>query len=212
MGGMLPRGVSRKFELPLPAPRIGRGIALEVLDMIRRSALATCLALALTAPLAAQTPWIHVEVDEGGGGDAHVKVNLPLSVVEVVLAAAPEKILNKGRIHLHGDEDIDVQELRRAWSELRKSGDAELVTVENHGATVSVRREGEHVLVDVDERTAGDTVHVRVPVAVVDALFSGEGEELNVKDAIAELGSLRGDVVRVDDGESKVRIWIDEKD
>ena len=47
---------------------------------------------------------------------------------------------------------------------------------------------------------------------MVDALFSGEGQELNLKEAISELKSLRGDIVRVDDGETKVRIWIDEKD
>jgi hypothetical protein len=180
--------------------------------MAVKTALAACLTAALTAPLAAQTPWIHVEVDERGGEDAHVKVNLPLSVVEVVLAAAPEKILKEGRFHVHDHGDIDVEELRRAWSELRRSGDGELVSIEKRDATVSVRREGDHVLVDVDERSKGDTVHVRVPVSVVDALFSGEGEELNLKDALAELKSLRGDVVRVDDGGSKVRVWIDEKD
>lgn len=180
--------------------------------MALRTALAACLTAVLAAPLAAQTPWIHVEVDERGGDDAHVKVNLPLSVVEVVLAAAPEKILEKGRFHHHDHGDIDVEDLRRAWKELRESGDAQLVSVEKRGATVSIRREGDHVLVDVDERDDNDTVHVRVPVPVVDALFSGEGDELNLKGAIAELRALRGDVVRVDDGESKIRVWIDEKD
>jgi hypothetical protein len=49
-------------------------------------------------------------------------------------------------------------------------------------------------------------------VSVVDALFSGEGKELNLKGAISALKSLRGDVVRVDGDDAKVRIWIDEKD
>ncbi len=49
-------------------------------------------------------------------------------------------------------------------------------------------------------------------MSVVDALFSGEGQDLNLKDAISELKSLRGDIVRVDDGGTNVRIWIDEKD
>jgi hypothetical protein len=180
--------------------------------MARKTALAALLAVALAAPVVAQTPWIHVEVDESGGDDAHVKVNLPLSIVEVVLSAAPEKILKEGKIHVHHHGDIDVADLRRAWRELRESGDTELVSVEDRDATVSVRREGDHVLVDVDEPSKDDTVHVRLPVPVVDALLSGEGEELNLKAALAELRAIRGDVVRVDDGESKVRVWIDEKD
>ena len=46
---------------------------------------------------------------------------------------------------------------------------------------------------------------------VVDALFSGEGDELNVKAAISQLQKRRGDIVRVNDETSTVRVWIDEK-
>ncbi|HLE69441.1 MAG TPA: hypothetical protein VJH87_07145 [Vicinamibacteria bacterium] len=98
------------------------------------------------------------------------------------------------------------------WNELRSAPDSELVTVEKKDETVSVRRQGAEILIEVDDRGDGNKVHVRVPVTVVDALFSGEGQELNLKEAISELKSLRGDIVRVDDGETKVRIWIDEKD
>lgn len=171
--------------------------------------------LVLAAPLAAQTPWIHVEVDESGDDEAHVRVNLPLSLVEVALEAAPEKpvkIVKKGHIHLHHVEgDIDVEDLRRVWQELRQTGDAELLSVEEKNQTVSIRREGDRVLVEVDEREDGDKVRIQVPVSVVDALFSGDGPELNVKEAVSELKTLRGDIVRVDDGRSKVRIWIDER-
>ena len=53
---------------------------------------------------------------------------------------------------------------------------------------------------------------VEVPVRVVDALFSGDGETLNIEEARDELSKERGDIVNVDDGETKVRIWIDERD
>jgi hypothetical protein len=98
------------------------------------------------------------------------------------------------------------------WNELRSAPDSELVTIQEKDETISVRRQGDQFLVDVDDRNNKDTVRVQLPVAVVDALFSGEGQELNLRDAIEELKSLRGEIVRVDDGESKVRIWIDEKD
>jgi len=50
------------------------------------------------------------------------------------------------------------------------------------------------------------------PRPFVDALFSGDGDTLNIEDALSELSKERGDIVRVDDGETKVRIWIDERD
>jgi hypothetical protein len=179
-----------------------------------KTLLAASLAATLYAvPLKAQTPWIHIEVDENDTDASHVKVNLPLSVVQIALEAAPDKIVKDGRIHIHDmDDDLDIEDLRRMWNELRSAPDSELVTVEEKNQTVSVRRQGDQFLVDVDNRNDKDTVRVQLPVAVVDALFSGEGQELNLRDAIEELKSLRGEIVRVDDGETKVRIWIDEKD
>jgi len=181
---------------------------------MNRTLLAVSLALTFAAiPLQAQTPWIHIEVDENEADASHVKVNLPLSVVQIALEAAPEKIVDHGKIRMnHIDEDLDVEDLRRMWNELRSAPDSELVTIQEKEETVSIRRQGDQILVEVDNRKDGDTVHVQVPLTVVDALFSGEGQELNLKEAISELKSLRGDIVRVDDGETKVRIWIDEKD
>jgi hypothetical protein len=181
--------------------------------MLRSGALGAILLLGAVAPLAAQTPWIHVEVDEAGADETRVRLNLPLSLVQVALDAAPDKIVKEGHLHLGDtDHDVDVEDLRRAWRELRDAGDAELLSVEEKDETVSIRRAGDRVLIDVDDRKDGDKVTIQLPVSVVDALLSGEGEELNVKDAVSELRALRGDIVRVDDGESKVRIWIDEKD
>jgi hypothetical protein len=53
-------------------------------------------------------------------------------------------------------------------------------------------------------------VRVEIPIDVVDALLSGDGEELNVRGAFALLQKRRGDIVRVNDVQSTVRVWIDE--
>ena len=72
--------------------------------------IAVAALLLVTSPILAQTPWVHVEVDQGGDDNTHVKVNLPLSVVQVALAAAPKKFLEDGKIHLHDmDHDLDVE-------------------------------------------------------------------------------------------------------
>ena len=175
------------------------------------------------APVAAQTPWLHVRVEEAKDA-SKVSVNLPLSVVEAVLRASPDLIERHGRIHFdreHGRHGLKLADLRRAWKELAAAGDAELVTVESDDENVKVVRKGDlvQVLVDHKPRTdkegkvkkGGEQVRVEIPVSLVDALLSGEGEEANVEAAILELKKRRGDIVRVQDDDSHVRVWIDEQ-
>jgi hypothetical protein len=153
--------------------------------------------------------WLHVRVEEPGQR-SRVHVNLPLLAVEAALKAAPESIASEGRIHLGGHgRHLDIDDFRQVWNELRSAGDTEIVSTEDGDDRVSISRKGDLVLVRVqgDNR---ETVHVDVPVAVVDALFSGPATELNVRAALAQLRTLRGDVVRVNDRDSTVRIWIDE--
>lgn len=166
--------------------------------------------LLFATPLYAQTPWIHVEVDEGGADESHVKVNLPLSVVRVALEAAPEKVASEGRIQL-GRGDVEVEDLRRMWRELKAAGEAELASVESDDETVVIRRDGDVVKVEVAEGRKGTEVFVEIPVDVIDALLEGDGNELDVLGALDRLKDRRGELVRVADGETRVRIWIDEK-
>lgn len=65
---------------------------------------------------------------------------------------------------------------------------------------------------DGDRRGRGfvGEVQVRVPVSVVDALLSGAGETLDLRAAIQELSSLRGEMVQVNHPEGSIRVWIDE--
>jgi hypothetical protein len=48
-------------------------------------------------------------------------------------------------------------------------------------------------------------------VSLVDAFLSGDGEYGNVEAAIGELRKRRGDIVKVQDDDSHVRVWIDEQ-
>jgi len=180
------------------------------------AALVVALILLPTSQIMADegSPWIHIRVTEHDGSQAKVSVNLPLSVVQVALDVAPEKIINNGRIRIdhHGHHDLSVIDLRRMWKELRDSGDAEFVTVEEADERIMVTREGDYFKVDVtDNDDDNETVHVKVPITVVDALLEGEGEELNLRDALEELKDQRGDIVTVEGGDADVRIWIDER-
>ena len=177
---------------------------------------AAALALTLTASVSALqaqgTPWIHVQVIESGDKSEKVNVNLPLALAEVALEIVPDEMTGKltGEFEEHG---ITLADLRRLWTELKNSGDAEFVTVESDDETVRVVREGELIRVRVEDQSGEQTEQVRVdiPIEVVDALLSGEGEELNLRGAVQQLRNRRGDIVNVDDGKSKVRVWIDSR-
>lgn len=173
-------------------------------------ACAAVLSLPALASAQAKAPWIHVRVEEGHK-DSKVSVNVPLSVAEAALAAAPSSVIAQGKVQLgcHG-RGMSVASLRKAWAELRKSGDAEFVSVEEADQTVKISRAADRVHVRVTSTGKGEKVSVEVPVAAVDALFAGEGEDLDLRGALDEIKKVRGDVVQVDDGDSKVRIWIDE--
>jgi hypothetical protein len=124
--------------------------------------------------------WLHIRVDEANS-EERVSVNLPLSVVEMVLAAAPEKIVEKGRIKFHGKEHgLDVADLRAIWNELAAAGDADLVSIEKEDETVHVARQGDRLTVRVVKKGGSEEVTVDLPARVVDALLSGEGDELNI--------------------------------
>ena len=155
-------------------------------------------------------PWIHVRVTDNDDGGKKVSVNVPLSLAEVALDVAPRDLFEKGRLKLN-KKDISVADIRRLWTELKASGDAEFVTVEEKDKTVRVTRAGGHLLVDVrEQREKNETVQIRMPLAVVDALLSGEGDTMDIKAAIAQLKGQRGEIVTVEGSDSQVRIWIDE--
>lgn len=171
-----------------------------------------------TAGAAGAPAWLHVRVDEHGKS-SKVRVNVPLTVVEAALEAAPAKIVDKGRIKLdlghgrhEGDEghDLSLAEMRKIWQSLKDAGDTEIVTVEDEDETVRVERKGDLVQVRVSKPSGKQEVHVDVPVTLVDAVLAGSGDSVDVKAVIRELRGRRGDIVRVNDEDSAVRIWIDE--
>ena len=191
--------------------RIGLGAGLATL--VLAGTVQTSGQTAAPATPGAAGPWLHVRVEETRQ-QKKVAVNLPLSVVEIAIKNFPDKPFSMGgRFHLDHDgplRDIEVADLRRMWTELKTTGDAELVSVEERDKKVRIAKEGGVVLIRVEKDQGGESVKIDVPTQVVDALLSGEGKELNVRAALAEMQKRRGDIVRVNDNGKTVRIWIDE--
>ena len=152
--------------------------------------------------------WIHIEIDREG--DDHVNLNLPLAAIEAALALAPESIVRDGQLQL-GQQQVPVAVIRGMWQELRNVGDAEFATIQHEGNNVRIAREGETILVRVSSEDDDDEdVRVEIPVPVVDALLSGDGDMLNIRAAIQELSTMRGEMVRVIEANNNIRVWIDE--
>ena len=66
------------------------------------------------------------------------------------------------------------------------------------------------ILVSVLNERASEAVRAEVPASVVDALLSGDGDLLDIRAALEELSTLDGEVVRVVEPDSNIRIWIDD--
>ena len=168
---------------------------------------------AASAPATKQDRWLHIRVDNPDSKDETVRVNVPLELAEKVLPTIHRERLQSGkvkvdRIDCHG---VDLHALLDA---VRSSKDGEFVTVQSKDADVRVAKQGSYLLVHaVDKnRSKKSLVEVKVPMRVVDALLSGDKDELDLVAALHAL-SAQGDteLVSVKDEENTVRIWLDSK-
>ena len=158
----------------------------------------------------APEPWVHVEIS--GDSRQNMNLNLRLAAIEAMIALAPDTIVQDGQLRLGSESEVPVAAIRAMWQELREVGDTEFVTMEHERQDVRIAREGDTILVDVSDRDGdgSEAVRVEVPVPVVDALLSADGDTLDVRAALEELSALGGELVRVIEADSHIRIWIDE--
>jgi hypothetical protein len=202
-------------------------------------AVATALLLAASAGFAptikAQTPaakdnadtsskqerWLHVRV-EGDTKDELVRVNVPLELAEAILPTINKDRLDHGKVHID-KLDTNGVDLHALMNAVRNAKDGEFVTVQSKDSDVRVAKQNGYLVVHVlDHSRDGDKtkkdggkksqVEVKVPMKVVDALFSAGKDELDLVAAIHAL-SAQGDteLVSVKDSENTVRVWLDAK-
>jgi len=153
--------------------------------------------------------WNHDYIEDGGEEGETVRVNLPFSLVQTVLPLIRNEHLEGGRVRLPESMDLDGIDLREALRAVREVPDGEFVTVKGPDENVVVAKRDGLLLVNVDD--GDEKVRVRLPMAVLDALFTGDSGELDLVAALRMLGETHPgeEIVTVDDGATKVRIWID---
>ncbi|HTP68645.1 MAG TPA: hypothetical protein VMJ35_07045 [Dongiaceae bacterium] len=175
--------------------------------------------------------WIHVRVENKDEGGETVRVNVPIDMAVKVLPAIRHNQLHDGKVRLdcaHFD-DVDLKAMLDA---IRTSKDGEYVTVQGNEDDVRVAKNAGYLYIHVTEKKHGvhskkngdakesaassptreSKVEVKVPMKVVDALFSTGTDELDIVAALRALSST-GDteLVSVKDSENTVRVWIDSK-
>jgi hypothetical protein len=180
--------------------------------------LAGVAALVLMAAMAAaaQAPekWLHVKVEDKGSKGEIVKVNVPLSLAEKILPAVNVDRLKGGKVRIETAKIHDV-DMRAILEAVKGTQDGEFVTIESNKDNVRVAKSGGYLLVKVREvKKDGqqEEVDVKVPMTVVEALLSGDKNELDVLAAIKALAA-HGDTVLVEVRGDKetVRVWVDSK-
>ena len=157
--------------------------------------------------------WLHVRVISTDGKGETVRVNVPLELAEKVLPAINHDRLHDGKVKIDCAHVNDV-DLRALAEAIRNSKDGEYVTVQGNDNDVRVAKQSNYLIVHVLDKGKGkkQQVEIKVPMKVVDALFSAGKDELDLVAALHAL-SAQGDteLVSVKDEENTVRVWLDSK-
>jgi len=163
----------------------------------------------------AKDRWLHVRVINSDNKGETVRVNIPLELAENVLPTINKNHLHNGKVTIDQAHmnDVDVHALLNA---IRTAKDGEYVTVQGTDQDVRVAKEGGRLLVHVKDNKGSKSnksnVDIKIPMHVIDALFSAGKDELDIVAGLHALASL-GDteLVSVKSDENTVRVWMDSK-
>jgi hypothetical protein len=191
------------------------------------------------SPATTNDRWLHVRVVSADNQGETVSVNIPLEVAEKILPTINKNQLHGGKVTIDklDSDGVDVRALMEA---VRTSKDGEFVTVNSKDGDVRVAKQNGYMLVHVTDNSGKHHVHmhhhdgsdanttkkdnadakdgkvthvdVKIPLSVVDALFSAGKDELDLVAGLKML-SAQGDqeLVSVKDEDNTVRVWIDSK-
>lgn len=157
--------------------------------------------------------WLHIRVISSDAKGETVRVNVPLELAEKVLPTINKDRLRDGKVKIDEAHMQDV-DLRAMIDAVRTSKDGEFVTVQSTNADVRVaKKDGQLLIHVVDKENAKKSqVEIKIPMKVIDALFSAGKDELDLVAALHAL-SAQGDteLVSVKSTDNTVRIWLDSK-
>ena len=150
--------------------------------------------------------WMRIEanhMDDRG----HVKVNLPLSLIEVVIDS-----IDKRDFMAELEEDHPSLNIPKMWREIRKMDVDEFITVESDKENIKVFKDRDYFRINVTESGyAEPNIDVKLPLELMDYIFEGR-KEFDFQELVGRLrGHLPLTVVTAKHEGADVKIWLEEK-
>jgi hypothetical protein len=168
-----------------------------------------------TTTSASKDRWLHVRVVSSDAKGETVRVNVPLDLAEAVLPSINHDRMHDGKVKIDCAHMNDV-DLKTLVDAVHNAKDGEYVTVQGRENDVRVAKQNNYLIVHVldksNSKSRNSQVEIKIPMKVVDALFSAGKDEL---DLVAALHALSGqgdmELVSVKDADNTVRVWLDSK-
>lgn len=204
--------------------RLARRTSITFAAAVLLSPIAVLAQTVTVTPTSSSTSerWLHVRVISSDSKGETVRVNVPLEMAEKVLPAINKDRLHNGKVKFD-DHQMDGVDLKALLDAVRTSKDGEYVTVQGNDSDVRVAKQNGYMFVHVTDKNQYHSgkngkssdrsqVEVKIPMKVVDALFSAGKDELDVLAALRAL-SAHGDteLVSVKSDDNTVRVWLDSK-
>lgn len=170
--------------------------------------LAVAVTLLATPPAAAADGalWLRVDVIKAGEEAGRVKINVPLSLMEVVIESADGSMFSPMDV-AKGHVDI-----AKMWQSIRDMASEEIMTIEAEDEIIKVWKDREYFRVDVNDADEGANVEVKIPIGLMDYLFTKEHTKFDFQELV---GTLRGyaplQLVKVVSNDENVSVWIEER-
>lgn len=173
--------------------------------MIKKAWLGGMILWLVCGGVLAGDRWIHVRVEDRGWDGDHVSIDLPVSLVGMMLPKIDGDDLGEVEVDFGGD--LDGIQLREILEALTDTPDMNFVRVRGAEEDIRVAKEDGFLLVHVDDK-AGERVRIRMPLEVVEAMVVGDDLDFAAGlDALADYDV--DDLILVESDDEKVRIWID---
>ncbi len=151
--------------------------------------------------------WLKVEVHDASSSRANVKLNVPLSLIEVVIDSIDKR---EFMANLQDEHHLDLPKL---WREVRGMNGSDFVTVETDEENIRVWKDNDFFRIDVDKIDGKEgEVQVKLPLAIMDYLFESRRGSFDFAELVDQLrGHLPVTLVQMQDDDHSVKIWIEEQ-
>ncbi len=162
---------------------------------------------ATDATAAESVIWMRIEANNFKDEAGHVKVNLPLSLIEVVVDS-----IDKRDFMSEFEEDHPSLNIPKMWREIRKMDVDEFITVESEKENIKVFKDRDFFRISITEAEFDEpNIEVKLPLELMDYVFEGR-KNFDFQELVGRLrGHLPLTVVSAKHEGADVKIWLEEK-